>query len=165
MLVGISAQDLLGDERELEDHADTIRRRVDELVAQLGLRLPVYLVVTKTDLVPGFVETFGELDREAREQVWGATVEPYSTADPHDVIEREFDGLMERLDRPQPAARAPPPRGARRVYDFPLEFGMLRDRLAKFSGLVFAPSPLADGALFQGFYFERDPEKTRPSTA
>ncbi len=56
VLVGISAQDLLGDERDLEDHADTIRRRVDELVTQLGLRLPVYLVVTKTDLVPGFVE-------------------------------------------------------------------------------------------------------------
>ncbi len=164
VLVGISAQDLLGDERALEDHADTIRRRVDELVGQLGLRLPVYLVVTKTDLVPGFVEFFGELDREAREQVWGATVEPYSTADPGEVVEREFDGLLDRL-RPLRTARLA--RNLRReerqrVFDFPLEFAALRDRLARFSALVFAPSPLADGPLFRGFYFTSGTQEGAP---
>ena len=164
VLVGISAQDLLGDERDLEDHADTIRRRVDELVGQLGLRLPVYLVVTKTDLVPGFVEFFGELDREAREQVWGATVEPYSTADPQEVVEREFDGLMERLRplRNQRLSRNLRREERQRVYDFPLEFGAMRDRLARFSGLVFAPSPLADGPLFRGFYFTSGTQEGAP---
>ena len=164
VLVGISAQDLLGDPRGLEDHADNIRRRVDELVARLGLKLPVYLVVTKTDLIPGFVELFGELDRDAREQVWGATVEPYSTADPAEIVEREFDGLQEAL-RPHRNARLA--RNLRReerqrVYDFALEFGALRERLARFAAIVFAPTPLADGPLFRGFYFTSGTQEGAP---
>ena len=164
VLVGISAQDLLGDPRGLEDHADNIRRRVDELVGRLGLRLPVYLVVTKTDLIPGFVEFFGELDRDARAQVWGATVEPYTTADPAEVVEREFDGLQEAL-RPHRNARLA--RNLRReerqrVYDFALEFGALRERLARFASIVFAPTPLADGPLFRGFYFTSGTQEGAP---
>ena len=164
VLVGISAQDLLGDPRDLEDHAENVRRRVDELVAQLGLKLPVYLVVTKTDLVPGFVEFFGELDREAREQVWGATVEPYATAAPDEVVEREFDGLMDAL---RPVRNGRLARNLRReerqrVYDFPLEFGALRDRLARFAALVFAPNPLGEGALFRGFYFTSGTQEGAP---
>lgn len=164
VLVGISAQDLLGDERDLEDHADNIRRRINELIDRLGLRLPVYLVVTKTDLIPGFVETFGELDREGREQVWGATVEPYATAAPDEVVEREFDGLMESL-RPHRDARLS--RNLRRderqrVYNFPLEYAALRDRLARFSAIVFAPTPLSDGPLFRGFYFTSGTQEGAP---
>jgi type VI secretion system protein ImpL len=164
VLVGISAQDLLGDERELEDHADNVRRRVDELVGQLGLKLPVYLVVTKTDLVPGFVEFFGELDREAREQVWGATVEPYSTAAPDEVVEREFDGLMEALRpvRTQRLSRNLRRDERQRIYDFPLEFGALRDRLGRFAEIVFAPTPLGDGPLFRGFYFTSGTQEGAP---
>ncbi|GAB5537539.1 MAG: type VI secretion system membrane subunit TssM [Rubricoccaceae bacterium] len=164
VLVGIGSQDLLGDEREMEDHADNVRRRVDELVERLGLRLPVYLVVTKSDLVPGFVEFFGEMDSKARDQVWGATVEPYSTADPAEVVEREFNTLIEAL-RPYRNARLS--RNLRReerqrIYDFPLEFGALRKRLARFSSIVFAPSPLADGPLFRGFYFTSGTQEGAP---
>ncbi|MGB3543053.1 type VI secretion system membrane subunit TssM [Rubrivirga sp.] len=164
IMVAISAQDLLGDEVDLEDHADNIRRRIDEMVQQLGLRLPVYLVITKTDLIPGFVEFFGELDRDGREQIWGATVEPYSTADPAEVVEREFDGIMGAL-RPHRTARLA--RNLRReerqrVYDFPLEFASMRDRLARFSSIVFAPNPLSEGALFRGFYFTSGTQEGAP---
>ncbi len=164
IMVAISAQDLLGDELDLEDHADNIRRRVDELVQRLGLRLPVYLVITKTDLIPGFVEFFGELDRDGREQIWGATVEPYSTADPAEVVEREFDGIMDAL-RPHRNARLS--RNLRReerqrVYDFPLELASMRDRLARFSSVVFAPNPLSEGPLFRGFYFTSGTQEGAP---
>ena len=164
IMVAISAQDLLGDEIDLEDHADNIRRRIDEMVQRLGLRLPVYLVITKTDLISGFVEFFGEFDREGREQIWGATVEPYSTADPSEVVEREFDTLMDAL-RPHRNARLS--RNLRReerqrVYDFPLEFGAVRDRLARFAEIVFAPNPLSEGPLFRGFYFTSGTQEGAP---
>ncbi|WP_412068632.1 type VI secretion system membrane subunit TssM [Rubrivirga sp. IMCC43871] len=164
VVVGIAAQDLLGDERDLEDHADNIRRRIDELVARLGLGLPVYLVITKTDLVPGFVDVFGELDRAGREQVWGATVEPHVTADPSAVVEREFDTLLEALKPHRDARLARDLRREerRRVYSFPLEFGALKERLATFAGLVFAPDPLADGPLFRGFYFTSGTQEGAP---
>ncbi|HEY6877666.1 MAG TPA: type VI secretion protein IcmF/TssM N-terminal domain-containing protein, partial [Polyangiales bacterium] len=46
---------------EVQTLATTMRERLDEITGQLGLALPVYLMFTKCDLVPGFVETFGAL--------------------------------------------------------------------------------------------------------
>ena len=40
---------------------------------RLGLRLPVYALLTKADLLAGFTEFFDDLDAEKRGQVWGTT--------------------------------------------------------------------------------------------
>ena len=165
VLVGVAAPDLLeASPRGLEDQADDVRRRIEELVARLGLRLPVYLLVTKTDLVPGFVETFGEFDRSAREQVWGATIEPVAGDDAGETVEREFDGLVAAL-RPVRNARLGQPlhrEERQRVYGFPLEFAALRERVARFAGLVFAPNPLDDGPIFRGVYFSSGTQEGAP---
>ncbi len=42
-----------------------------------GIRFPVYLVVTKMDLLPGFSEYFRTLTSHLRAQIWGFTL-PYS---------------------------------------------------------------------------------------
>ena len=47
-------------------HARAIRRRVKELYDQLGVRVPVYALFTKADLIAGFTEFFDDLDRERR---------------------------------------------------------------------------------------------------
>ena len=54
-------------------HAAAIRRRLKELRDRLGVRLPVYALFTKADLIAGFTEFFDDLDREKRDQVWGTT--------------------------------------------------------------------------------------------
>ena len=63
---------LLG-ETERQAHARAIRRRVRELHDELGVRLPVYVLFTKADLIAGFIEFFDDLGKEEREQVWGMT--------------------------------------------------------------------------------------------
>ena len=47
--------------------------RIQELYTQLGVRFPIYLMLTKLDLVPGFMEFFDNLSKEDRAQVWGMT--------------------------------------------------------------------------------------------
>ena len=72
VLVAISIQDLLfQSEQEREQHAQIIRTRIDELMQKLEIRFPVYLVLTKSDLISGFSEFFEDLSKEDREQVWG----------------------------------------------------------------------------------------------
>ena len=53
-----------------------IRARLRELHDKLGVRFPVYVLVTKADLIAGFNEFFGDLGREERDQVWGLTFPP-----------------------------------------------------------------------------------------
>src|SRR5215510_8371582 len=74
VIVAIALSDIASapnDERVA--HARAVRRRVKELEERLSIRLPVYLLFTKSDLIAGFAEFFDDLDRDRREQVWGVT--------------------------------------------------------------------------------------------
>ena len=74
VLVAISLSDLAAlDDDARHAHARAIRRRVRELHDELGVRMPIYAVFTKADLIAGFVEFFDNLGKEEREQVWGMT--------------------------------------------------------------------------------------------
>lgn len=73
VIVTVSVPDLLQGGTELEQQAIAVDRRLNELRSQLGQSFPVYLLVTKADLLAGFVEFFGNLDATQREQVWGFT--------------------------------------------------------------------------------------------
>ena len=74
VLLTISLADLsqLSD-AERAAHARAMRKRVVELQEELGVRIPIYVLFTKADLIAGFVEFFDGLTREEREQVWGTT--------------------------------------------------------------------------------------------
>ena len=66
VMVAISVEDLLTSTPEqIAAHADAIRNRLLELNERLKVDFPVYAVFTKTDLIAGFNEFFGELDRAA----------------------------------------------------------------------------------------------------
>ncbi|MCI0151577.1 type VI secretion system membrane subunit TssM [Paraburkholderia sediminicola] len=56
--------------------AVALRARLAELRTELGIRFPVYLLVTKMDRLSGFIEYFGSLTAEGRAQTWGFTL-PY----------------------------------------------------------------------------------------
>lgn len=51
-----------------------IRARLGELRNQLGICFPVYLMITKMDLVSGFTDYFNYLTIEACAQIWGFTL-------------------------------------------------------------------------------------------
>ncbi len=75
VLVTLSATDLLGASptRRLA-HAAELRERLEELHDRLGIRFPIYVVVTKLDLLAGFVEFFADLDKDERGRVFGFTL-------------------------------------------------------------------------------------------
>ncbi|QIE25978.1 hypothetical protein SBC1_47490 (plasmid) [Caballeronia sp. SBC1] len=56
--------------------AAVLRTRLAELRTELGIRFPVYLMITKMDCLTGFNEYFGSLTSEGRSQTWGFTL-PY----------------------------------------------------------------------------------------
>ncbi|CAO3399433.1 type VI secretion system membrane subunit TssM [Azospirillum palustre] len=109
VLLTVSIPELTGwTDAERRNHAILIRQRLNELRVQLGVRLPVYLLLTKADLLDGFATFFDPLDREARGQVWGLTLPaeepapdtsaPGSSAGPLPVFRALYAGLVRRLD-------------------------------------------------------------------
>ncbi|WP_377808120.1 type VI secretion system membrane subunit TssM [Azospirillum sp. A29] len=104
VLLTVSIPELTGwTDAERRNHAILIRQRLNELRVQLGVRLPVYLLLTKADLLDGFATFFDPLDREARGQVWGLTLPPdesapNSSGGPLPVFRALYAGLVRRLD-------------------------------------------------------------------
>ncbi|SDD16461.1 type VI secretion system membrane subunit TssM [Paraburkholderia lycopersici] len=62
------------DESRRLAEAAALRARLAELRSELGIRFPVYLVITGMDQLTGFVEYFSSLTAEGRAQTWGFTL-------------------------------------------------------------------------------------------
>ena len=74
VIVTISVADLLQQTpAQREAQAGAVRKRIQELHQELNIRFPLYVLVTKADLLAGFMEFFGDYGKEERAQVWGAT--------------------------------------------------------------------------------------------
>eukprot|EP01034_Spumella_vulgaris_P032153 gene32153-39709_t len=85
VIVALSVADLLQQgEGQRRVQALAIRARIKELHEELGIRFPVYVIVTKCDLLAGFVEFFDNLGRDERTQVWGVTF-PLASAEQADA--------------------------------------------------------------------------------
>ncbi|HVY16444.1 MAG TPA: type VI secretion system membrane subunit TssM [Rhodopila sp.] len=158
VLIAISLSDLslLTEEQRLT-HARAIRRRVRELHDELGVRVPVYVLFTKADLMAGFVEFFDNMGREEREQAWGVTF-PYDDGREDGMVAGfpgAFDALLERLnDRMlERVHQEPDPQRRRLIYGFPQQLASLRDVANEFLNEAFRPSRLEPRALLRGIYF------------
>ena len=158
VLVAISLSDLATlPEGERFAHARAVRKRVRELSDELGVRVPVYVMFTKADLVVGFVEFFDNLGKEEREQVWGVTFgldDGKSEAGTVGEFGAEFDRLMQRLnERMMERVHQEPDMQRRRlIWGFPQQLASLRDVANEFLIEAFRPSRLETRPLLRGIY-------------
>jgi type VI secretion system protein ImpL len=80
LIVTIAADKLLGSGPEaLEEDGRNIRRRIDELMRVLGVKFPVYVLVTKCDLIQGMTQFCDHLPDKSLEQAMGLMNHDLST--------------------------------------------------------------------------------------
>lgn len=159
VLVTIALPDLLtrGAE-ERARHAATVRLRLQELHDGLGIRFPIYLMLTKCDLMAGFMDYFATLEKSQRATPWGFTYPLDDTpgGDPARLarFDAEFERLQLRLtdgliDRLQ-AERDPQRRAA--IYAFPSQFASVGPLLREFVDGVFTPTQFEAQPMLRGVY-------------
>ncbi len=168
VLLTVNVQDLLQQGAvERKQHADKLRARLHELQTKLGVRAPVYVLVTKADLIAGFNETFDALGKEERDQVWGFTFDAKTAhADqPLASFETDYAALEQRLnsslfDRLQAERDASKRSG---IFGFPQEFSSFRPVLGDFLKQVFASGgSLQDELRLRGVYFTSGTQEGTP---
>lgn len=166
VIVAIALSDIASapnDERVA--HARAVRRRIKELEERLSIRLPVYLLFTKSDLIAGFAEFFDDLDRDRREQVWGVTF-PFGkgasapVAQFPEELQLLVDSLNDRLfDRLQ-AEQSPERRAL--IAGFPTQIASLAQPLQAFLTEAFGGSRLDPAPLLRGVYFASGVQEGSP---
>ncbi|QJW57416.1 hypothetical protein HL670_04325 [Serratia plymuthica] len=163
-VVTFSAADVMGRSKaELFELAASLRARVDDLRQTLGVRFPVYVLVTKLDQLPGFAEYFRILTEKEREQIWGCTF-PYgngrttSVSELHDQIKEEFSLLEERIEREMIVRQQEEydNRDRKKMYALPQDFHLLSGMVAEVVNNIFFASRYDETqsyTLLRGIYF------------
>jgi type VI secretion system protein ImpL len=168
VFLAVSVSDLLlSSEAECAAHATAIRARIQELHTRLGVRFPIYVTLTKLDLVPGFMAFFDSLNKEERAQVWGMTFDlddPKRANGPLMAFADEFAALEDRLNARLVERLQQERDPARRdlIYGFSQHFAALKPTLQGFLDAVFKPNAFEDRALLRGVYFTSGTQEGSP---
>ena len=160
VLIALSLPDVAyAEPAERLAHAQAIRARLSELTRAFGSRFPVYVMITKLDLLAGFVQFFDAYSRSDREQVWGMTF-PLDDGKPGTQtaasrFDFEFDGLLTRmnaivLERLQQEADIQR-RGL--IFGLPIQVATLKEPLKEVLDEIFATSKFDQRPLLRGVYF------------
>ena len=163
VILTLSVQELSGSEASIRDHGREIRKRLTELQDELGMKLPVYLMITKADLIPGFVPFFGDLSTRDREQVWGSTLDIDARVD-NIAVDREAKALLssveDRLVHRMAGDMPLDERGA--TFRFPSQLEQLIAPLKQLIDAVFGESRYEESPWLRGFYFTSATQEGSP---
>lgn len=138
-----------------------VQARFQEISTTFGINFPVYVLFTRSDRVPFFLDFVRNLSTEEATQVFGVTL-PMRASKGGVYAEEETQRLnqmfnelfyslcdkrIEFLPRENDAEKLPG------CYEFPREFRKLRAGLVQFLVDVGRPSQLSTSPFLRGFYF------------
>ncbi len=149
----------------IDQNAGQISRQMETLQTELGIRFPVYIMISKTDKITGFREFFQGVDSaDERYQMlgWsnpaplGEGFNPQSVSDyMQSVADRLKRRMMSALRNPEPETMT-----ALRIdevdalYSFPTTFASMAPKLSRYLKQVFASDEWSSKPPFlRGIYF------------
>ena len=154
-IITIAADRLLSAPPEtLEADGSGIRQQLDELMQVLGARLPVYVLVTKCDLVHGMTQFCERLPGKALDRAMGFLSNDFSSSIAsindramHTISERLKDIRLQLLNQPGFGKPSPP------FLLFPEEFEKLESGLSAFTRSTFRENAHLETPILRGIFF------------
>lgn len=156
VLVTVGVDDLLGGKTNITEISVELRKRIHEMHTKLGIHFPVYLMITKLDLLHGFNEFFNHLTEEQRNQYLGIPLSntegmetPIATAsnalaDIVDKLRSSMVGTVHQLESTEDKAAA---------FAFPEEFERLNQAVLSLFKELSKSSKFEQPIAWRGVYF------------
>ena len=163
VIIALGVDELLkADLAGVDRHAHNVRRRLTELRRVLDINAPIYLLLTKVDLLAGFIEFYDDLDAQGRRAVLGVTLKDPDAAFDQNEIVGAFDRFVSAQGARQAKRLSEEGDATRRslILGFPAQLASLRSRLTRFVGGAFGPGEPV-GTL-RGFYFTSGVQEGAP---
>lgn len=155
LIITVAVDKLLMSSREtLLTDAQTLRSRIHETMVALGAKFPVYLLVTKCDLVQGMTQFCEQLPESCLKQAMGCISEDLNQT-PEQFTDRVAQNMDEHLRKLRMLmlyalkTKAADPQ----LLLFPDEFGKLAEPLKIFAQGVFQSNPYQETPLLRGVFF------------
>ena len=153
VLVVVGLDSLLESESEvLAEEARAVRRRVDDVMRVLGARLPVYILLSQADRLPGLVQLADRLPEEARQQAFGrGSTQP--DENPKTFVRDTLEAVGERIKALRLLLLESHPDTAADMLILPEEIGRLEEPLRQFVLAAFEENPYQETPILRGIYF------------
>ncbi len=140
---------------QVEEKAGKIRDKLLEITNVLGVEFPVYIMVSKSDLINGFTEFCASLSSIENTQIlgWNADVSP-TPFNPQSFHEK-FETLRHRFYKWSLRRLRDLPVGneADRIFSFPTGFGKIKKPLESYLSTIFKEDKFHAPLLFRGCFF------------
>ncbi len=165
LLLVLPAESLVKDSGEdIVKKAGRIATQLEVIQKQLDIRFPVYVVISKCDLLNGFREFFDDLTDESA----GCQIAGWSNPDPLDqpfrpeLVDQHIQTIAQRLTRRRlgllldPVARSASRRADEvdRLFALPHSIGLIGTNLQRYLQVLFMPGQWTSRPLFlRGIYF------------
>ncbi|MCF6204770.1 MAG: type VI secretion system membrane subunit TssM [Methylococcaceae bacterium] len=139
-------------------YSTILRARLRETMEQLGTRLPVYVVLTKFDLIKGFDTFFQNISKSQRDEVFGITFTFDAKADDNDWLDELdvwYDKFISIINEESfdLMAKATTLRERENLFSFARELIGIKQALQEFLADVLESDPYSTPALVRGLYF------------
>jgi type VI secretion system protein ImpL len=164
LIITVAADKLLGGNPEaLTADGNQLRSRIDELMRSLGVKFPIYLLVTKCDLIQGMTQFCDALPEQSQASPMGFVNQDLSKDVPgfFDTAFRAIAGRLKNL-RLYLLNQSEAGRKNSSVVLFPDEFQCLRPGLEAFVKAAFQENSYQDTPLFRGIYFSSGKQEGTP---
>lgn len=166
LVVTVAADRLLSDDGDTSAaEGRMMRRRIDQLMRVLGVRFPVYLLVTKCDLIQGMSRFAERLPAKSLDQPMGVLNSDLST-DAAVFVESAFATTSDRLRNLRLRLLLEPREKGTDIglLLFPEEFFNLKRGLVAFVEATFSANQYQETPILRGLFFSSGRQKGSPSS-
>lgn len=172
IVLTIPCTDLVGPDRPgpeaLHAKGEALYRRLWDLQQEIGLRLPVYVVVTKSDIVPGFRGYWQQIAPERRREIFGwSNRNNLEAAYGGHLVDEAFAEIGVRLHRTyvENAAAQDDPADPDGMFLFPGEFQRMAEPLKLYLDRIFRATAYHEAFFMRGLYFIGDGSGAAPQAS
>ncbi|AZF05134.1 type VI secretion system membrane subunit TssM [Pseudomonas sp. R5-89-07] len=155
VVVTVSLDRLLsGNEHDLEQLARHVRSRLQDITQVLHVDVPLYLVLTQADRLPGFIEYFDSPSGDDADTVLGQPLDADAAGNDITQVRQVFEQLLQRLHS-ELIERLHQERDVERrgqMLDFPQHMARIGERLCLFIEWAFSTHRCQRINGLRGFY-------------
>jgi len=153
LVLVIAADRLLNcSEDELLEEGRQVRNSINRMMEKLEVKVPVYLMVTKSDLIPGFADWAKYIPDELKNQAMGYLNESESS-DYNSIADIALDSVLDRLKEVRLLMMEQTDSPSDALLTLPLTMEELRPGLHTFIRTALQGNAYQEAPRFRGLYF------------
>lgn len=158
LIVSFSMSDLVSmNEYEMSQHVMQLKQRIAEVNDFFKTRFPVYVVITKSDMLAGFSQFYETFSHKEREQTFGITFDKNASMGGELLAEfgSEFKALTQSVTRRQwqRISLERDPNRKTLIYSFSDQFSSLKPTLDSILGSLSKADDGLTTGIIRGLYF------------